>query len=331
MDNYENDNLEPKTSFDENQETTNNNNLNDEKIQSGQLYFSLDEKKTNIIYDISNFSMIFLFICCIGYCMFVPFANYNWTILVSTLCCALIFFVLAHTTQIMVTETKFSRVSNYLLENINYENTFDIVKICTKWTLTGLKYLLGLYPIMALLCATVVPYEWTSNYFPYPFHSNCSGMGIFIIAVVSATILICILKFKIKYVGEILGAILLYMFFDEQLFDAVANICETIGYILVIGIFLYIVYWILRILFIILLPFLKALDAMYKAEQERKAKIMIGSVKQENNSVRVYDTEGRFLFSLNGKLQGFTSETVSVKFGYSVNVYDKNGNFKYSN
>lgn len=272
MDNYENDNLEPKTSFDENQETTNNNNLNDEKIQSGQLYFSLDEKKTNIIYDISNFSMIFLFICCIGYCMFVPFANYNWIILFSTLCCALIFFALAHTTQIIATETKFSKVSNYLIENINYGNTYIFIKNATKLILKGLKYLIGIYPIMYLLCAFVIPHDFVLKYYPYCFHSNCSWLGSVVFSIFCMVILFCLFKFKIKYIGEILGAVLLYTLFDEQLYDSVVKICETIGAAIMIITFVIVVLFVAVILFVfVIIPAAEAHGRSLKRAEERQA------------------------------------------------------------
>ena len=56
----------------------------------------------------------------------------------------------------------------------------------------------------------------------------------------------------------------------------------------------------------------------------------IGMAKQNGNSVEVYDVNGSYLFSRNGELCGFTSQTVAIKEGSYVCVYDANGSYKFS-
>lgn len=57
---------------------------------------------------------------------------------------------------------------------------------------------------------------------------------------------------------------------------------------------------------------------------------MIGTATQKGSSVEVYDESGRYLFSKDGELQGFTGATVSIRKGSSVEVYDDRGNYKFS-
>ena len=57
---------------------------------------------------------------------------------------------------------------------------------------------------------------------------------------------------------------------------------------------------------------------------------MITLAKQDGFSVVVYDENGNFMFSRSGELVGFTSTTVSIKDGTCITVYDEHGNFKFS-
>lgn len=50
---------------------------------------------------------------------------------------------------------------------------------------------------------------------------------------------------------------------------------------------------------------------------------MIGTAIQEESRVVVYDEKFRPLFTLHGELIGFTSQTVTIKDGHSVAVYDE--------
>lgn len=56
----------------------------------------------------------------------------------------------------------------------------------------------------------------------------------------------------------------------------------------------------------------------------------IGMAKQNGSSVEVYDVKGHFLFSRTGELTGFTSQTVAIKEGNAVCVYDSNGSYQFS-
>ena len=56
----------------------------------------------------------------------------------------------------------------------------------------------------------------------------------------------------------------------------------------------------------------------------------IGMAKQNGNLVEVYDENGCYLFSMNGELAGFTSNTVAIRDGNFVCVYDANGSYQFS-
>lgn len=70
--------------------------------------------------------------------------------------------------------------------------------------------------------------------------------------------------------------------------------------------------------------------ALQTAENSAKENLMIGTATQKGSSVEVYDESGRYLFSKDGELQGFTGATVSIRKGSSVEVYDDRGNYKFS-
>ena len=57
---------------------------------------------------------------------------------------------------------------------------------------------------------------------------------------------------------------------------------------------------------------------------------MIGIAKQNGSTVEVYDTNGRYLWSKLGILQGYTSTTVSIQNGSTVTVYGERGEYKFS-
>ena len=46
---------------------------------------------------------------------------------------------------------------------------------------------------------------------------------------------------------------------------------------------------------------------------------------QRGNEVYVYDERNRFLMNKPGKLMGYTSNTVSIEFGGSINTFDAKG------
>ena len=52
---------------------------------------------------------------------------------------------------------------------------------------------------------------------------------------------------------------------------------------------------------------------------------MIATVVQKGIFIQVYNEKGQTLFSQNGELQGFTSNSVSVKRGNAVYVYNEKG------
>lgn len=62
----------------------------------------------------------------------------------------------------------------------------------------------------------------------------------------------------------------------------------------------------------------------------KKMETQISVAKQNGNSVEVYDVNGSYLFSRNGELCGFTSQTVAIKEGSYVCVYDANGSYQFS-
>lgn len=53
---------------------------------------------------------------------------------------------------------------------------------------------------------------------------------------------------------------------------------------------------------------------------------MIGTAYQQGTYVRVISPEGRILFSQKGKLQGFSSEVVSILKGNALFICDHQGN-----
>ena len=57
---------------------------------------------------------------------------------------------------------------------------------------------------------------------------------------------------------------------------------------------------------------------------------MIATAVEKDGYVNVYDDNGGFLFSRNGQLVGFTSNTVSIKQNGYTSVYDERGSFKFS-
>lgn len=58
----------------------------------------------------------------------------------------------------------------------------------------------------------------------------------------------------------------------------------------------------------------------------------IGMAKQVcSDRVEVYDENGNYKFSKSGQLMGFTSTTVSIDVGSNrIEVYDDDGNYKFS-
>ena len=52
---------------------------------------------------------------------------------------------------------------------------------------------------------------------------------------------------------------------------------------------------------------------------------MIAAAKQKGDSVYVYNEKGVNIFIKSGTLQGFTSNSVSIKRGNSIYVYNEKG------
>lgn len=57
---------------------------------------------------------------------------------------------------------------------------------------------------------------------------------------------------------------------------------------------------------------------------------MIGTVRQQGSVIEVYNENGNYLWSRNGELVGYTSNTVSIKSSGIIQVYDEKGNYKFS-
>lgn len=57
---------------------------------------------------------------------------------------------------------------------------------------------------------------------------------------------------------------------------------------------------------------------------------MIGAVKQDGSSIRIYDENGNYKSTIPAYdgLVGYTATTVSVKDGSSTRIYDEDGNYK---
>lgn len=195
----------------------------------GYPYYVKEDKKSNILYDIANFLMIIICISSVGYCIFVPLQNYNWVVFLSIILSACLFGVIAFTTKVFDPQTLFSKMTNYILENVNYTNTFEFVKIITKYTFKACKYLLVLYPVLLLLFAFGVMQTFAQNYMPYGFHPYCSDFEVIMLSIFIIIIFCSLFKFKVPIVGEILGIILFYSFYDEQFYDKIATTCGLIG------------------------------------------------------------------------------------------------------
>ena len=57
---------------------------------------------------------------------------------------------------------------------------------------------------------------------------------------------------------------------------------------------------------------------------------MIGTAVQKGPRVEVYDENGRYLFSRDGELQGFTATTVTIRSGHTLYTYNDRGNLNFS-
>ncbi len=57
--------------------------------------------------------------------------------------------------------------------------------------------------------------------------------------------------------------------------------------------------------------------------------MVIGSASQLGDSVRVYSEQGKLLFVRSGSLMGYTSSSVTIRFGNAATTYDERGSQRF--
>lgn len=62
-----------------------------------------------------------------------------------------------------------------------------------------------------------------------------------------------------------------------------------------------------------------------RKEAQRPSRREIGDAVERNGFVEVYDTDGRYMCTHIGELQGYTSNTISIRNGLQLIVYDSKG------
>ena len=71
-------------------------------------------------------------------------------------------------------------------------------------------------------------------------------------------------------------------------------------------------------------------DTFYNetVHNKRRKNMAIAMAQETGNNVRVYDENNRILFTIHGELHGYTSNTVTIKQGNILRMYDEKGCIK---
>ncbi len=203
------------------------------------MTFSNKTNKDRVLYDCINFSILAICLFCLSYCVIVKIENYSFPLLGNLFLSVVSLYFIS--SKFEITErTYFSKVTDILtMDNIK---TF-IAGFCN-FSAFVLCFLLFLYPMFEFILwilSTFFPKLWPNTYsanwitdfaikyLPYSFHPNCDKFSFFM-----ANFIILILGAKLVedehfYIGSFLGGVLLYSFFDEQLFDLITGFAGFIG------------------------------------------------------------------------------------------------------
>lgn len=310
------------------------------------MTFCNNTDKNSILYDVISFSIITICLSSILYCLIVRVENYCYPLLIGFMFVSILLCIIA---------SKFHSKRNSKFDELTNAISIEVIKQTLKtifaYLYLSLFWLLFLYPLLEFILwilSTFFPKWWPEiysvnwitdfaiKYLPYSFHPNCTPFAFFM------TNFLCLLIFsKIAtggyyYLGGFLGGILFYSFFDEQLFDGIATFAGLIGAIVIL----------VLILFVLAAGGGSSSsscsssfsDTTPKSSSnvnspsncERKTtrqtqQKSISYVIQHGNDVCVYGEDRMTLFRKRGELQGYTSNSVTIKINNRLYVYRPDG------
>lgn len=328
------------------------------------MTFCNNTDKNSILYDVISFSIITICLSSILYCLIVRVENYCYPLLIGFMFVSILLCIIAskfHSKR----NSKFDELTNAISIEVikqTLKTIFAYLYLSLFWLLFLYPLLEFIFWILSTFFPKWWPEIYSVNwitdfaikYLPYSFHPNCTPFAFFM------TNFLCLLIFsKIAtggyyYLGGFLGGILFYSFFDEQLFDGIATFAGLIGTIVIL----------VLILFVLAAgggsSSSSCSSSSYNHENhdnsfsanssssfsdttpksssnvnslsncERKTtrqtqQKSISYVIQHGNDVCVYGEDRMTLFRKRGELQGYTSNSVTIKINNRLCVYRPDG------